>query len=212
VTEGEGPSSDCPGDPLCVLDAVVCVHFAGANLVPVLTAALASVDFTLLVPQEVCDEVRRKDAKYPGLAKRWAAVERSRHVRVLPRLELATAPERIIDVLEEIRDLDFEQALHDSRDLGEHVVIAHGVHLKEKGRQVALLIDDGGGQRIARQWHMDILTMEDVLLLAVHAGCFAEPADLRGAYRKLQQYGAGLPDFRLTGLPAAFRAWSSNGS
>ncbi|MFJ6216950.1 hypothetical protein ACIQGZ_27015 [Streptomyces sp. NPDC092296] len=212
---GGGAGGDGAGagaaDALCVLDAVVCVHFAGANLVPVLTTALASAGFTLLVPQEVCDEVRRKDAKYPGLAKRWAALERSRQVQVLPRLELATAPARVIDVLEEIRDLDFEQALLDSRDLGEHVVIAQGVHLKEQGRAVALLIDDGGGQRAARRWDMDILTMEDVLMLALYAGRFAALDDLRGAYRRLREYGDGLPDFQQTALPAAFRAWVADG-
>ena len=208
MTEEGEPSPDGQGDQLCVLDAVVCVHFAGANLASVLTRALASVQLTLLVPQEVCDEVRRKDAKYPGLARRWAALERSRFIQVLPKLELDTAPVRVIDVLEEIRDLDFEQALLDSRDLGEHVVIAHGVYLKEQGFSVALLIDDHGGQRTAQRWEMTILTMEDVLTLAIHAGCFTALDDLRRAYRKLQEYGSGLPDFRHTALPNNFSRWA----
>ncbi|MGK5450131.1 hypothetical protein [Streptomyces radiopugnans] len=61
-----------------MLDAVVCVHFAGANLNRVLTAALEYAEWTILVPQEVCDEIRGKDRKYPGLERRWAALESSR--------------------------------------------------------------------------------------------------------------------------------------
>jgi hypothetical protein len=41
VPEEGDEEENAPGeDPVCVLDAVVCVHFAGANLNRVLTAAL----------------------------------------------------------------------------------------------------------------------------------------------------------------------------
>ncbi|WP_328365700.1 hypothetical protein OG800_35805 [Streptomyces sp. NBC_00445] len=200
---------NAPGEreDVCVLDAVVCVHFAGANLNRVLVAALESMGWVILVPAEVCDEVARKDAKYPGLRKRWLALERSNRIRVLPALEVDTAPARIVEVLEEIRDLEFDQALRQSRDLGECVVVAHGVHLAEQGHEVTLLMDDGGGRRLADEWSLPHLTIEDVLVLAIHAGCFETPTALKQGYRRLQKFGSGLPDFPRTPLAEHFREW-----
>ncbi|PWG12309.1 hypothetical protein DF268_17075 [Streptomyces sp. V2] len=195
----------------CILDAVVCVHFAGANLNRVLITALESMGWVILVPAEVCEEIVRKDAKYPGLRKRWLALERSDRVRVLPALELCTAPGRVVAVLEEIRDLEFEQALQESRDLGECVVVAHGVHLAEQGHAVTLLMDDAGGRRLADRWRLPHLTIEDVLVVAVHAGCFPTLDDLKQAYQQLQRFGSGLPDFGRTPLAEDFRDWSSRG-
>ncbi len=75
----------------------MCVHFAGANPNRVLVAALESMEWVILVPAEVCDEIVRKDAKYPGLRKRWLALERSDRIRVLPALEIGSAPARIYE-------------------------------------------------------------------------------------------------------------------
>ncbi|MBP0459496.1 hypothetical protein [Streptomyces montanisoli] len=191
----------------CILDAVVCVHFAGANLNRVLVAALESMEWVILVPAEGCDEIARKDAKYPGLRKRWLALERSDRIRVLPALEIASAPARVVEVLEEIRDLEFDQALRRSRDLGECVAVAHGVHLSEQGLEVTLLMDDAEGRQLADEWSLQHLTIEDVLVLAVHAGCFDTLDALKQAYRRLQQFGSGLPDFPGTALVGHYREW-----
>ncbi|CAL9505919.1 hypothetical protein SUDANB106_03560 [Streptomyces sp. enrichment culture] len=191
-----------------MLDAVVCVHFAGANLNRVLTAALEYAEWTILVPQEVCDEIRGKDRKYPGLERRWAALESSRYVRVLPRLVIGEASQaRAVQVLEALRDAEFEQAIRRPKDLGECVVVAQGVRLREQGHQVTLLMDDRGGLAMAADWDLTCATIEDVLVLAVHAGCFRTVEELARAYRKLQEYGSGLPGFRDTLLGAAFRHW-----
>jgi hypothetical protein len=201
----EGASGE---DPVCVLDAVVCVHFAGASLNRVLTAALAYAGWVILVPQEVCDEIRGKESKYPGLQKRWAALESSPHIRVLPRLEIGEASQaRVIEVLEDLRQAEFEQAVRRRRDLGECVVVAHGVHLQEQGHQVTLLMDDAGGQLMAAHRNLICATIEDVLVLAIHAGCFASVDQLAETYRKLQTYGSGLPDLRHTVLRDSFRLW-----
>ncbi|MGW5968929.1 hypothetical protein [Streptomyces sp. NPDC055186] len=202
---------NAPGEreDACILDAVVCVHFAGANLNRVLVAALESMEWVILVPAEVCDEIVRKDAKYPGLRKRWLALERSDRIRVLPALEIDSAPARVVEVLEEIRDLEFDQALRRSRDLGECVVVAHGVHLSEQGHEVTLLMDDAEGRQLADEWSLQHLTIEDVLVLAVHAGCFDTLDALKQAYHRLQQFGSGLPDFPRTALTEYYREWST---
>ena len=201
-----------PGDSegTCILEAVVCVHFAGANLNRVLVAALESMGWVILVPAEVCAEITRKDAKYPGLRRRWQALERSDRVRILPALEVGSAPARVVEVLEQIRDLEFDQALRRSRDLGECVVVAHGVHLAEQGHEVTLLMDDQEGRQLADEWALPHLTVEDVLVLDVHAGCFATLEALQHAYRQLQRYGSGLPDFPRTPLAAYYREWTAD--
>jgi len=198
-------------EPVCVLDAVVCVHFSGANLNRVLTTALDHAGWVILVPEEVCDEVRGKDHKYPGLEKRWAALERSRYMRVLPRLVMTRqADARTITVLEELREAEFEQAMRQPKDLGECVVVAHGVNLQEQGHDVTLLMDDHGGRTIAAQHGLTYATIEDVLALAVDAGCFASLQDLTKAYERLQEFGSGLPAFRHTHLGDAFRTWTAS--
>ncbi|WP_406407707.1 hypothetical protein [Streptomyces sp. NBC_01643] len=205
----EGDEENAPGEEaVCVLDAVVCVHFAGANLNRVLTAALSFAGWVILVPGEVCDEVRGKDRKYPGLEKRWAALERSPYIKVLPKLELTRQSDaRVIGVLEELRQAEFEQAVQQRKDLGECVVVAHGVHLREQGHDVTLLMDDGGGQAMAAQRDLTVATIEDVLALAIHAGCFATLEELAKAYEQLLGYGSGLPVLRHTTLGAEFRRW-----
>ncbi|MFD3734112.1 hypothetical protein [Streptomyces sp. NPDC058632] len=202
---------NAPGEreDACILDAVVCVHFAGASLNRVLVTALESMEWVILVPAEVCDEIVRKDAKYPGLRKRWLALERSDRIRVLPALEIGSAPARVVEVLEEIRDLEFDQALRRSRDLGECVVVAHGVHLSEQGHEVTLMMDDAEGRQLADEWALQHLTIEDVLVLAVHAGCFDTLDVLKQAYHRLQQFGSGLPDFPRTALTEYYREWSA---
>ncbi|WP_406144391.1 hypothetical protein [Streptomyces sp. NBC_01012] len=205
----DGESTLPTQDSVCVLDAVACVHFAGANLNRVLTTALAHAGWVILVPQEVCDEIRGKERKFPGLEKRWAALERSPYVRVLPRLEMTRPSDlRVITVLEELRDAEFERALLQRKDLGECVVVAHGVGLREQGHDVTLLMDDHGGQTMAAERGLAYATIEDVLVLAVDAGCFATGQDLMKAYARLQEFGSGLPDYRRTALPGAYRTWA----
>jgi predicted nucleic acid-binding protein len=44
--------------PAGILDAVCCVHFVAANKQRVLLAILEDMGLQLLVPQEVCDEIK----------------------------------------------------------------------------------------------------------------------------------------------------------
>jgi hypothetical protein len=211
VREQEEEPADQDGpEESCVLDAVVCVHFTGANLHRILIDVLRTAGLLLLVPQEVCDEITGLDRKYAGLRQRWIRLQSSRYIRVLPRLEAATAPARVVQVIEDIRGAELEQAIRMPRDLGEVVVVAHCVHLSEQGHEVMALIDDQDGQRIAARWNVPVLTIEDVLTLAIHGGHFPSRADLRQAYGRLRQYGQGLLPLERTGLLDEHERWSSD--
>jgi len=207
--ERDGPSAeDAPlqPEPLCILDAVICVHFVGANLHRLLIDVLRQADLVLLVPQEVCDEISGKDRKFPGLGLRWKKLEQSSHVRVLPRLEASTAPARVIEVFEDVRGRQFEDAHADPRDRGEAVVVAHGVHHQHLGHEVWLAIDDQGGRAIAAARGLQLLSIEDVLVMAVQFGRFATEGTLKDAYAKLRKYGEGLAPYEATIL---HKEWQS---
>lgn len=81
---GNGESASDAESPVSLLDAVVCVSFAGAHLVDILLRALDFAGRQIQVPHEVCEEVKGKDVKFPGLHRRWSAVEHSSRITVLP--------------------------------------------------------------------------------------------------------------------------------
>jgi hypothetical protein len=194
-------------EPLCILDAVICVHFVGANLHRLLLEVLQQADLVLLVPQEVCDEVSGKDRKFPGLGLRWNRLTKSQHIRVLPLLEAGTAPSMVVQVFEEVRERQFEDAHRDPKDLGE--AVAHGVHQRDLGHEVWLAIDDQGGRAIASARGLALLSIEDVLTMAVQFGKFATEGALKSDYEKLRKYGEGLPHYNSTGLHKEWQAHST---
>ncbi|MEU9886999.1 hypothetical protein [Sphaerisporangium sp. NPDC051011] len=202
--EEEPPSHP---DEICVLDAVVCVHFVGANLQLILIDALESTGLVLQIPEEVCDEIAGKDRRYPGLRQRWAKLQASRWIQVLPRIEVETAHPRVVEVIEDIRGIELEQAVRIKRDLGEVVVIARCVHLAEQGQNVMALIDDQGGQALAARWGVPILTIENVLTLAIQRGHFPTRGDLRKAYDRLREYGDGMLPLEKSGLIEEYQQW-----
>ncbi|WP_159043264.1 hypothetical protein [Streptomyces sp. NBRC 110028] len=194
-------------EPVCILDAVICVHFVGANLQRLLVDVLQKADLVLLVPQEVCDEVVRKDRKYQGLKLRWTRFTSSDCVEVLPALQAQSAPDRVVEVFVEVRGRQLEDALRESKDLGEAVVVAHGVHYQDQGHEVLVAIDDQGGQALAAERDLHVITVEDVLGLAVEFGKFSTEGDLKKAYEKLRKFGDGLPSYGYTPLPIRFKEW-----
>lgn len=194
-------------EPFCILDAVICVHFVGANLHALLVEVLQKADLVLLVPQEVCNEVAGKERKYTGLKLRWTRLTSSRHVRVLPALEAQSAPPRVVQVFEDVRGRQLEDALRERRDLGEAVVVAHGVHYQDLGHEVLVAIDDRGGQALAASRDLAVITMEDVLEMAVEFGKFPTEGQLKDAYGKLRGFGDGLPPYEYSSLSTCFKKW-----
>jgi predicted nucleic acid-binding protein len=203
----DGVASSEQREPVCILDAVICVHFVGANLHRLLVDVLQQADLVLLVPQEVCNEVAGKDRKYQGLKLKWTRLTSSQHIRVLPAIEAQSAPARVVEVFEEVRGRQLEDALREPKDLGEAVVVAHGVHYQDQGHEVLVAIDDQGGQALAAGRDLEIITVEDVLVMAIEFGKFPNEGDLKKAYQKLRGFGDGLPSYSHTSLAIHFKEW-----
>jgi predicted nucleic acid-binding protein len=198
-------------DPLCILDAVICVHFVGANLQNLLIDVLRRAQLVLMVPEEVSNEISGKEHKYPGIRTRWLRLAQSRHIQVLPILEAGSAPRKVVEVFEEVRQRHFEEAHRDPKDLGEAVVVAHGVHFHELGRDVILAIDDQGGQAIAAARGLTVMTIEDVLELAIGFNKFDTEGELKATYGRLRQYGDGLPHYSATLLSTLYKESQTSG-
>ncbi|WP_328467851.1 hypothetical protein [Streptomyces sp. NBC_00448] len=209
AVEGDGGSSTGL-DSLCVLDAVICVHFVGANLQRLLVDVLRAAQLVLLVPEEVHQEVLGKARKYGSIETPWRRLVASDCVRVLPALRAATASPRVVEVFEEIRGLQFEKALRRPKDLGEAVVIAHAVEFVERGHEVFVAIDDQEGQATSARYDLTVLTIEQVLQLAILHGKFPTEGELKRAYARLRSYGDGLVDYGRTELPTAFKDWRAS--
>ncbi|MFE4423649.1 hypothetical protein [Streptomyces sp. NPDC056817] len=209
VEASEEAASPEQREPVCILDAVICVHFVGANLHHLLVDVLQKADLTLFVPQEVCDEVAGKDRKYQGLKLRWTRLTGSQHVRVLPAIEVRTAPARVIEVFEDVRGRQVEDALRESKDLGEAVVVAHGVHYQDLGHEVLVAIDDQGGQALAADCDLQVITVEDVLVMAIEFERFPTEGELKKVYEKLRGFGDGLPSYTQTPLAIRYKEWRS---
>jgi hypothetical protein len=77
-------------------------------------------------------------------------------------------------------------------DLGEAVVIGHAKVLADAGHEVYVVIDDQGGQTLASNEGLTILTVEELLIAAVQLDPL-HPEKLRKTYEDLIPFGSGLP-------------------
>ncbi|WP_220490690.1 hypothetical protein [Tessaracoccus sp. MC1627] len=157
-------------------------------------------------PEAVRDEVLRKsrtESRFKAGGQVWRKLE-PRYMEVLSddvTDELATAVNRI-------SGMPVERRIRRSEDLGEVMVIAHAVVMAEGGNDVYVLIDDGGGRKLAgsEARRLDrlrragrkvgaIWLVGTVTVLEKAAG--SEYLPDRGAMRDLYQRLRGLDD----GLP-----------
>lgn len=101
----------------------------------------------LAIPETVENEIRRKSRQ----DRRFEAAERV----------LAKVPEHLLEVLSDdeeenlsrvvsrMANMPMKQRLRSGKDLGETMVVAHGVVAAESGDRALVLIDDGAGRDMA---------------------------------------------------------------
>ena len=126
-----------------IIDAGPGINFFSLNKERLLIATLGP----LSAPEAVRDEVLRKsrtESRFKAGGQVWRKLE-PRYMEVLSddvTDELATAVNRI-------SGMPVERRIRRSEDLGEVMVIAHAVVMAEGGNDVYVLIDDGGGRKMA---------------------------------------------------------------
>ncbi len=194
-----------------VIDAGPALNFFATNQQRLLFGVLGSVT----APSTVIDEVRAKSASDARFCRAAAVLSKlpEKRLRILPDDEtpkLAAAVRRICDTPMAVR-------LTTAENLGETMVVAHAVVAAEKGTDVFVLIDDGGGAHMATvaSRRIDRLCQQGkpfgsirlistcaVLEKAAAAGLVTNRADMRARYERMRNCDDGLVPIDQTQLLA----------
>lgn len=129
--------------PRPIMDAGPGLNFFALNKERLLLATVGP----LAVPETVHEEIRRKARQ----EQRFAAAERV--LAKLPTKYLQVLPDDVTSelsaVVSRLAGMPMEQRVRSPKDLGEMMVVAHAVVAAESGETMTVLIDDGGGRRLA---------------------------------------------------------------
>lgn len=194
---------------LPIMDAGPGLNFFSLNQERMLFEALGP----LCVPETVHAEMIRK----AGSDARFAPTQ-----TVLGKL-----PGRLLAILsddaagpfqenfERIAGMPMANRMKNGKDLGETMVVAHAATQAEQGWDVTVLIDDGGGQKLAaleskrldRRRILDtqtgslrIITTLTVLEQSIATKHLPDQAALRKLYDRMRSLDDGLPPLETTGL------------
>jgi hypothetical protein len=202
--DDEGKPDSPPARLISVVDAVCCVYFCAAGKSALLISILAELGMEILIPAEVEREVLRK--RTGQVQAQWPRLRASQRVKILDELTLTDARADVVATVARVRGTSARLALSVNRDLGEAVVIGHAKVLADAGHEVYVVIDDQGGQVLATNENLTILTVEDLLIAALDLGLLA-PEQLRKTYEALIPFGSGLPTWDASTLKQLYTSW-----
>jgi hypothetical protein len=192
-----------------IMDAGPGINFFSLNKERLLFSVLGA----LSVPEIVADEILRKarqDERFAAAERVWKKLP-SRLMEVLSD----DATDELAAAVHRIAGMPIEQRVHSNKDLGETMVIAHAVVAAERGENVIVLIDDGGGrsmvaveQRRLQRLHavngvpgrIDLISTLTVLKKAAGREHLPDKASMRVLYERLRKLDDGLAPLATTGL------------
>jgi hypothetical protein len=182
-----------------ILDAGPALTFCAANKQRILHDTLADIG-ELMTPATVDKEVRRKASTSPRFApalKNWMTLIGSR-IAVLP--DEAT-DELVARVSRLASGTAFAERVCQSQDLGELMVMAHGLVLSEVQQlDVIVLIDEVRGARQAHSVGLKVMNTHGVLVAAARRGQIESAAHMRKVYTELRKFDDGLVHISQTRL------------
>jgi predicted nucleic acid-binding protein len=192
---------------LVVLDTGPLLNFLSIGQGNLMHQVLGPRFERVLMPREVVNEIEDK------------SLEDSRFARANPVLG-GMLRQGLFEVLESDADSDmalvtalkFVSRLPPSallvrraKDLGETLVVAHAIKLRDEGNTVILVIDDRGGQALAAKHKFRIMTTPRILATAASEG-LVNRADMKKIYERLRPSNGskpmddGLPHWQNSGL------------
>lgn len=198
--------------PGVIIDAGPVLDFlARRDWTYILYSALPAGSF--IVPATVEQEVLRKartDRRFATVTNQWTKLRNADRVHVLSD---EVTPELNV-VVQDMCGLSMPTRLGRPKDLGETMAVAHAVVLAEQGQDVAIVIQEREGTRIALreqarlkrlglpQGSLTVWSVADVVAFAVAAGCAKIPdqGSLLEVWREMRGYDDALPDISQTGL------------
>lgn len=201
----EGDASEiAPTRLISVVDAVCCLYFCAAGKSSLLLNILVGLGMEILIPAEVEREVLGK--RMGQVSNQWPRLRSSSRVQILDELMADETRADIVSSVARVRGTSARLALSTRRDLGEAVVIGHAKVLADAGHDVYVLIDDQGGQTLASNEGLTVLTVEDLLIAAVQLELLP-PEKLRKTYEDLIPFGSGLPTWNASDLKRQYHEW-----
>ncbi|WP_144832516.1 hypothetical protein [Microbacterium sp. BH-3-3-3] len=166
----------------------------GTGHTDVLLGVLQAVSASVLVPQDVADEVGYKSTEilpYTRAASNLQGAARRN------RLAIATHQVGDDEVLDrwvsKLFGFPRAEVAHRAKDLGETMAVAHAAALREHGERVVVVVDDGGGQRLTNQHGLDFISSLTVLGKAALLGLVPDRATMTSVYADISRHSKGLP-------------------
>jgi hypothetical protein len=181
-----------------LIDAGPALNFFSAGHKDLLLAALAAIDAGINMPEEVEYEVLRKARRrVAGQGSKFAAAERRLagliQAGVITVLGSPQDDPDLNRIAEELFAKEISAISEISKDLGETMVIIHARRQMELGEDVVVLIDDGGGQRRAKDAGIrTVIDTVSILIKCAKIGEVESPAMMKIIYEKMRTLDDGL--------------------
>ena len=83
--------------------------------------------------------------------------------------------------------------LREPKDLGETLVLAHALCLRNEGKSVVVLLDEVEGTKKARMYGLTVITTIGILIAAANYGLVPDRGEMRETYEAIAQFDDGLP-------------------
>lgn len=148
----------------------------------------------LYVPREVATEISDKSAdsqKFSKAVRVFDAFVRDSMIEVLE-----SDAENDLELVQAIRTVSplppSELLVRRRKDLGEIMVVAHAIKLRDHGHEVSLVVDDRGGRVLAKQHNFETISTVRILGTAASLGLI-DYASMKKTYERLRPSNGSEP-------------------
>lgn len=175
-----------------ILDAGPALTFAAVDRHSLLVEVVAERESRLLAPETVMAEVDSKagrDRRFAQCPKRMRYLAENGHIEVLID---DIHDDQLAHHVAKVTGVGMAVRVGQSKDLGEVMVIAHGLKLRAAGESVLVFIDEWRGQRTAAQHGLGFIGTEHVLRYAAQQGRIRTREEMRKLYERMRGYDDGL--------------------
>lgn len=170
-----------------IMDTGPCLNFMGTGNTDVLLGVLESISATVMVPEDVADEVKHKSEEIPVFTRAASALQGAQR-----RDRITIAPSRAgrDDVLDrwvsKLFGMPRAKVKYRAKDLGEKMAVAHAAALQEQGRKVFVVVNDSRGKKLADAHGLDHFGTLTVLRKAAMLGLISDRQEMKPIYNKIQ--------------------------
>lgn len=181
-----------------ILDAGPAITFCAANKQRILHGVLNDIG-DLKAPATVDLEVKNKarpGTRFEAARKNWAGLVDNGHIDLLSD----EASDALNAAVIQLDGTPLAERVRITRDLGELMVMAHALVMRDAGIDVVVLIDESRAQEVATRAGLRVLDTPRTLGLAARSGLITDRGAMRKIYAELRRFDDGLVDITQTDL------------